>query len=308
MTPVILRHDNPSETGGFQAGPPLRGPDGSAALIMLGGGAATGRFSLRRILPTAASNWPRGGASLIRGHTNGHASERGGFRGGPAGRRGPRGRRAGRHRPVRVARDRADPARGRDAGRPGGGRGRGPGGVLRPVPPLGPASRPRQGAELRPRRHAQRVPLRAAAADPGPAARRPGPGPGGRRLGGAGRAPRRGAPAGAERAAAAARPAAGGLSAPLLPRPDRAGDRGVHGHQPRHGQIHHVPRAGRAGPGLSRRRANDQPSDEHRRAAPRRDPGRRGHGGPRQRPAAAAPRRPGRQARCAVAACAGAAG
>jgi hypothetical protein len=44
MTHVILRHDNPSETGGFQAGPPLRGPDGSAALIMLGEGAATGRF------------------------------------------------------------------------------------------------------------------------------------------------------------------------------------------------------------------------------------------------------------------------
>ena len=32
-------------------------------------------------MPTAASNWPRGAASLIRGHTNGHTSERAGFRG-----------------------------------------------------------------------------------------------------------------------------------------------------------------------------------------------------------------------------------
>ena len=76
----------------------------------------------------------------------------------------------------------------------------------------------------------------------------PAPGRGRRRLGGAGRAARRGTPAGPQRAAAAAGPAAGGLSAPVLPRPDRAGDRGGHGHQPRHGQVHHVPRAGRAGP------------------------------------------------------------
>lgn len=36
---------------------------------------------VRRILPPGASNWPRGAASLIRGHTNGHRTSRlAGFR------------------------------------------------------------------------------------------------------------------------------------------------------------------------------------------------------------------------------------
>src|ERR1700733_11281756 len=49
LTPVILRQSNPSETAGFHAGPPPRGPEDSAVPIMLGGDTETGRFSLRRI-------------------------------------------------------------------------------------------------------------------------------------------------------------------------------------------------------------------------------------------------------------------
>src|SRR5580692_13137928 len=56
VTPVILHHRNPSETEGFPPNPPPRDPSPGAAPFMLGGGAGTGWFSLRRILPTAASN------------------------------------------------------------------------------------------------------------------------------------------------------------------------------------------------------------------------------------------------------------
>ena len=43
-----------------------------------------------------------------------------------------------------------------------------------------------------------------------------------------------------------AQPAAGGAGAPLLPRPRRGRDRRLDADQPGHGQVHHLPRAGRA--------------------------------------------------------------
>ena len=139
-----------------------------------------------------------------------------------------------------------------------------------------------QGPELRARRHPERVPVGAAAADPGPAARPPGAGRGGRGLGGAGRAARRGASAGPPRAAAAAGRQREALVLRFyLDRPSRRSRRpwasaAARSSPPR-------PAGWPRWAGCSRRRADDEPSDEHRSAAPRRDPGRRGHGG---RPAA----------------------
>ena len=183
---------------------------------------------------------------------NGHASQRQGSGGGWPDLAAEHGRRrAAASWPCMRRMRWPHPPRHRHAGRPPRGRGRGPGGVLRPVPALGPARRPGNA-----QRYVRAAVLTAAArrcARIGPAPR-----PGRTWLdtpGGAGRALGEPSTASAERAAAAARAAAGGFSAAVLPGPARAGDRPVDGRQPGHGEVHHIPRAGRArppGPGGAR--------------------------------------------------------